>query len=175
MSYAAVGATQAPDLLSYPPRGFRPVEQRYRIGHGDARFEHSCSMLLSWGVQEGSGMTVERVQPPSPGPVAPGDTVVLRIPVGPLRFRAPCRVIYLVEEPGRRGFAYGTLKGHPESGEVCFAVEQADDGLVWLAIRSFSRASTWYYRLASPAMRWVQRRYTRRYVAVLMRPLHSSA
>ena len=35
---------------------------------------------------------------------------------------APCRVVYVVDEPDRRGFAYGTLTGHPESGEELFTV-----------------------------------------------------
>ena len=29
--------------------------------------------------------------------------------------RAPCRVVYVIDEPDVRGFAYGTLPGHPES------------------------------------------------------------
>ncbi len=37
VTYAAVGATQAPDLMQYPPAGYRPIEQRGRIGHGDER------------------------------------------------------------------------------------------------------------------------------------------
>ena len=32
----------------------------------------------------------------------------------------PCRVIYVDEDPGRFAFAYGTLPGHPERGEVAF-------------------------------------------------------
>jgi uncharacterized protein (UPF0548 family) len=31
-------------------------------------------------------------------------------------------VVYVVDEHDRRGFAYGTLRGRPESGEELFAV-----------------------------------------------------
>jgi uncharacterized protein (UPF0548 family) len=41
--------------------------------------------------------------------------------------RAPCRVIYTITEPRRKGFAYGTLPGHPESGEEAFTISQCDD------------------------------------------------
>lgn len=32
--------------------------------------------------------------------------------IGPLRRQAPCRIVYVVDEP-RRGFACGTLPGQP--------------------------------------------------------------
>jgi NAD(P)-dependent dehydrogenase (short-subunit alcohol dehydrogenase family) len=38
---------------------------------------------------------------------------------------APCRVVYVTEEARRFSFAYGTLPGHPEQGEVAFAMDQA--------------------------------------------------
>ena len=41
--------------------------------------------------------------------------------------RRPCRVVYVVDEPDRRGFAYGTLPGHPESGEELFLVRYDPD------------------------------------------------
>jgi uncharacterized protein (UPF0548 family) len=43
----------------------------------------------------------------------PGTDVLAHL--GPIR--VPCRVVYVLDEPERRGFAYGTLPGHPESGE----------------------------------------------------------
>ena len=47
-----------------------------------------------------------------------GSEVIVHL--GPVR--APCRVVYVVDEPDRRGFAYGTLPGHAESGEERFVV-----------------------------------------------------
>jgi uncharacterized protein (UPF0548 family) len=41
-----------------------------------------------------------------------------------------------VDEPGRRGFAYGTLPGRPETGEEAFVVEKTNDD-VYLVIRAF--------------------------------------
>ena len=39
VDYAAVGATQAPDLMQYPPEKSIPAEESWRIGSGQARFE----------------------------------------------------------------------------------------------------------------------------------------
>ena len=38
VDYAAVGATQAHDLMGYPPEKSRPAEQSWRIGSGEDRF-----------------------------------------------------------------------------------------------------------------------------------------
>jgi uncharacterized protein (UPF0548 family) len=38
----------------------------------------------------------------------------MRVPLWPRD--VPCRVVYVVDEPRRAGFAYGTLPGHPEIG-----------------------------------------------------------
>jgi len=96
-----------------------------------------------------------------------GMTAVLKIPFGPFSVSAPIRVVYVVEEEHRAGFAYGTLHGHPESGEEAFIVEHREDGSVWFVLRAFSRPSSAFYRLASPVLRLVQRRYTAKYLRAL--------
>ncbi len=207
VSYAAVGATQAPDLLQYPPVGYRPMERRVRIGHGVARWEHAWTSALSWGIQRNSGMQVvlheapkevteltytpvgfdedgEPVRPstvdddgealfgPDGSPfLRPGDTATLVIPFGPIPFKAPVRVVYVVDEPNRKGFAYGTLPGHPESGEEAWFIEQTEDGSVWMTIRSLSRPATPAWWAVYPALRLVQEFYTRRYERSLSGPI----
>ncbi len=66
VTYAAVGATQAPDLLRYPPTGYRPLELRGRIGHGDERWQYAVDELLTGGVYRGAGMGV-RITPVTAG------------------------------------------------------------------------------------------------------------
>jgi len=203
VSYAAVGATHARDLLSYPPRGYRPLERRTRIGHGEARFAWAWTTAMSWGIQKGAGFTVRPADAPaevtantyvpvafddtgmpvraaetSPseelhyGPdgapfLAAGDTAQLLIPFLFWRVTAPARVVYVIDEPRRKGFAYGTLPGHPESGEEAFIVELDDDGSVWLRLRAFSRPASLFWWLGYPVLRIVQEFYTRRYGASL--------
>lgn len=58
VTYGSVGGTQAVDLLQYPPKGYRPLEVRGRVGHGDARWEHAVEQLLTGGVYRGAGLAV---------------------------------------------------------------------------------------------------------------------
>ena len=86
--------------------------------------------------------------------------------LGPVR--APCRVVYVVDEPDRRGFAYGTLPGHAESGEELFLVryDPATEN-VYADVTAFSRHATWWSRLASPVTSLVQQIVTDRYLRAL--------
>jgi uncharacterized protein (UPF0548 family) len=83
------------------------------------------------------------------------------------RFRTretPVLVVYVVDEPGRMGFAYGTTAEGPESGEESFILEHRDDDTVWLTIRSmFSTRGVFAGR---------QRRKRRELTRVELRALH---
>ncbi len=98
-----------------------------------------------------------------------GDTVVLRSRLA--RVSLPCRVIYVVDEPLAKGFAYGTLEGSPLSGEEMFLVERAADDAVWLTVRSFSRPAHWYLWLGYPLLRIAQSLARRRYLRALTGPV----
>ena len=101
--------------------------------------------------------------------VAEGGAVTVRLGIGRFGIEARCVVIYTVDEPRRRGFAYGTLAGHPESGEQLFLVEHCADDTVSLTVRAFSRPALWWSRAAAPASRLVQRLVTARYLRALDR------
>lgn len=109
--------------------------------------------------------------------VVPGDTAWIVIPVlGSFwGVRSPARVVYVIDEPNRKGFAYGTLPGHPESGEEAFIVDQTEDGSVWLTITAFSRPSAWYWWVVYPVLRAFQEYYTRRYLRSLSGPIASTS
>ena len=96
--------------------------------------------------------------------VVPGAVVVLGICFGPVMVRAPCRVVYVVDEPRRRGFAYGTLPGHAESGEEAFVLAQQEDGTTTFTITAFSRPASFLARCAGPLGRRVQDLVTARYL-----------
>ena len=100
--------------------------------------------------------------------LAPGDTALLRLWVG-LKF--PVRVIYVVDEPRRKGFAYGTLPGHAEDGEECWMIEHRDDDSVWITVRAFSRPANRWWWCVYPVLRVVQEYYTRRYLSALAGPI----
>jgi len=98
--------------------------------------------------------------------VGQDEVVVLAIGIGPFRVKAPCRVVYLIDEPDRCGFAYGTLPSHPETGEELFLLERLE-GRITFTIKAFSRPATRLAQLGGPLSRFVQRAYTAKYLAAL--------
>jgi uncharacterized protein (UPF0548 family) len=71
VDYAAVGATQAADLMHFPPERSIPAEESWRIGSGQARFETASDTLLSWTAQRGAGLELSDVRPAA-GPMYSG-------------------------------------------------------------------------------------------------------
>jgi uncharacterized protein (UPF0548 family) len=87
---------------------------------------------------------------------------------GPAQIIAPCRIVYVIDEPDRFGFGYGTLPGHPECGEESFVVERDGDITVF-RIMSFSRPAGTVARLGAPVARRIQLRFIDRYLDALAR------
>lgn len=158
LSYAEVGATRG----EMPP-GYVHDHEAADLGPFDPdAFDRAAAALWTWQVQAGAGMTV------FPGdPVKEGDTfgLVFRLPFGGY-VTAAGRVVYVIDEPGRRGFGYGTLPGHPEQGEEAFAVVRRDDRLHF-DITAFSRPRHPLARIARPVSRMIQRQATSRYLAAM--------
>jgi uncharacterized protein (UPF0548 family) len=124
------------------------------------------SALLEWGVKTRSGFAVE----PAGGGrrVEQGADFWPVVSVGPVAVREPVRVVALVDRPDRCGFAYGTLSGHPVSGEESFVLHRTPDGKVFLTLRSLTRpAPRGAWRVAFPALLIAQRFYRRRYLRAL--------
>jgi uncharacterized protein (UPF0548 family) len=158
LTYHEVGAT-AGDL----PDGYHLISRSVTIGHGGQVFSAAKEAVGHWQVQRRAGL---RVCASSPG-VAANATLILGLGIGPLRLRAPCRVVYVAEEPRRAGFAYGTLAGHPESGEEAFIVEHHLTDAVSFTITAFSRPATRLSRMAGPLGVIAQRHITSRYLRAL--------
>jgi uncharacterized protein (UPF0548 family) len=91
VDYAAVGATQAADLMGYPPERSVPAEASWRIGSGQSRFEGSGDTLLSWAPLRGAGLQITDVQPAS-GPMYSGVSFDAEgAPIAPSRLEADQR------------------------------------------------------------------------------------
>lgn len=65
VTYAEIGHTQASDLVARPPRGFRAVERRVRIGHGDERWQYAWVQVMSWGLKRRAGFRVQQLPAPA--------------------------------------------------------------------------------------------------------------
>jgi len=155
LTYRDVGATAGP-----MPDGYHHVRKSAVIGSGRTRFEDAAAKVMRWGMLRGAGVRADATSEVA----AVGSEVLVGI--GPVR--APCRVVYVIDEPDRRGFAYGTLPGHPESGEELFAVryDPATDE-VHAEVAAFSRHATWWSKLGSPITALMQRVITSRYLTAL--------
>jgi uncharacterized protein (UPF0548 family) len=155
LTYSEVGATKGP----LPP-GYHHVQKSAVIGTGRRRFEEAADEGMRWGMLRGARLRVEATSEVA----AVGSDVVVHL--GPVR--APCRVVYVVDEPDRRGFAYGTLPGHAESGEERFMLRyDPSTDEVYAEVVAFSRHATWWSRLGSPITSVIQRIVTDRYLRAL--------
>lgn len=167
VTYDNVGATLSADQEGFPPSGYRGYHARIRLGSGELTWSRTCHAVMNWGIHHKAQIEV-RTQYASFSPLAEGDDVVLRLRLGPFGVSAPVRVISVMYEENTRGFSYGTLPGHPERGEEAFIVRHQDDDSVWLELRSFSRPSNLFWKLASPAGRVVQSLISQRYLNALL-------
>ncbi|ETA71065.1 DUF1990 family protein [Actinospica robiniae] len=162
-SYPEVGATRDGGPL---PAGYKHVKYRAQVGRGRDAFEQASSMVLEWRMHAALHL---RPRPERPR-AEPGSRVQLAL--GPIR--AQCAVVWALDEPRRRGFAYGTLPGHPECGEEAFLIEWDDHDDVWLTITVFSTGAAWYTRAIGPLVPWFQRLYAVCCAAVVRRAANSA-
>jgi uncharacterized protein (UPF0548 family) len=167
LNYAPTGVTlDDPSWWLGDHAGFRTYERSARIG-GPERWADASDALMRWQVKTRSGFDVVDGEGRPATPVAVGDRRWLVARVGPLRVREPVEVVAVADGEDRIGFAYGTLTGHPVSGEDAFLLHRDDDGSVLLTVRSLSRPGAGVWRAAHPAVRIAQQYYRRRYLRAL--------
>jgi uncharacterized protein (UPF0548 family) len=161
LTYAEVGVTRDGPL----PPGYAHLTRTAVVGSGEAAFERAAAAVLDWGAQRGVGLRVRATGPAS----AVGTVVVLTAGLPWLGYDIPCRVVWAQTDGEERGFGYGTLPGHPESGEEAFTVRLGPGGEVCFTIRAFSRPATPLARLGGPVSRLAQRSAIEGYVWAIRR------
>lgn len=164
LTYPEVGAT-----AGALPGDYQHLEHRLLLGHGPEVLDRAEAALLTWQAQSGAGLTVA-----ADGPVEQDRTVVLGLG-RPLSLVIPCRVVWTLHTQSRRGFAYGTLPGHPETGEESFVVEHAANDEVWLTITAFTRPGNLLVRSLGPVGPAIQQFYVQRYATAIRRSVSSAA
>ncbi|WP_432835150.1 DUF1990 family protein [Dactylosporangium sp. CA-092794] len=154
VTYPEVGATREGPL----PAGYKHVVRRARLGRVD--FAAAADAVAHWQPQRGAGLLVRS----DAERAALGVEFASGIGVGPLRLWVPCEIVWVVDEPGRYGFGFGTLPGHIATGEESFLLSVDEAGEVWFEVRAFSRLAKWWVRLGGPVTRLMQSGVTDRYV-----------
>ncbi len=164
-TYAEVGATQ-----KKPHAGCVVDYTRVKLGHGEDVFKRATLGLRRWEQFRVGWLWAS----PGDAPIEPGQCVAVVARALGLWCLNAARIVYVVDEPRRFGFAYGTLPGHVESGEERFLIEVADDDSVWYDILAFSRPNHFLTRLGYPYVRRLQKRFGRDSAAAMARTVQSS-
>jgi len=150
-SYADVGATRIET-----PAGYQAHRERFALG-GPGVFERARQAIREWRMFDMGWL--ELCWPNAP--IARGSTVgVLAHHLGFWSLHV-ARIVYVVDEPLKYGFAYGTLAEHAESGEEWFGVEQRSDDSVWYEVLAFSRERHVLAKIGYPFTRSLQRKFRR--------------
>ena len=150
-TYAEVGATNAT-----PPTGYNVDHNRVQLGSGESVFKRGVEGLKRWQHFDLGWVTVvPRVA------VEVGATVAVKARTAGVWSLSASRVVYVIDEARRFGFAYGTLPDHVERGEERFLIERLEDDTVWYDILAFSRPRHPLVRLGSPYARMLQKQFAR--------------
>ena len=164
-TFSAVGAT-----ARTPPVGYFVDHTRLKLGQGEPAFRSAIAALRRW---EQFRLGWVEASPPDTA-IEPGEIVAVMGRAFGLWWLNACRIVYVVDEATRFGFAYGTLPGHAESGEERFLIEwdQSDDS-VWYDILAFSKPNHFLTRLGYPVVRWTQKRFGRESAASMLRAVRT--
>jgi uncharacterized protein (UPF0548 family) len=165
LTYAPTGGS----LGGAVPAGLRRRSWSATLRGVDA-FALGADAIRSWGVHRGAGLDVV-----PDGPIAVGTNVAMSAPL-PLGFvEITCRIVAVVDEPDRSGFAYGTLPVHPEAGEESFVVVRAADGSVRFDVQAVSRPVDPLARAFVPIANRLQDAAVRRYLSAMQHAVSSGA
>jgi len=151
-TYNEVGATNAT-----PPAEYTIDHNRTQLGHGEATYRLAVEGLRSWRQFDLGWVTVV----PRGVAIESGATVAVKARAFGTWSLNACRVVYVVNESRRFGFAYGTLPDHVEKGEERFLIEWLEDDSVWYDILAFSRPQHPLVKLSRPLARKLQKRFAR--------------
>jgi uncharacterized protein (UPF0548 family) len=149
-TYTEVGATNAT-----PPAGYTVDHNRIQLGSGEATYHKAVDALKNWRHFDLGWVVIA----PRGVPVEVGATVAVKARAFGTWSLSASRVVYVIDEARRFGFAYGTLPDHVEKGEERFLVEWLPDDSVWYDILAFSRPRHPLVRLSAPLARRLQKQF----------------
>ena len=153
ISYAEAGATSG-----RIPDGYTIDHNRVKLGSGSQTFRKAVAAVRSWKMFD---LGWVQLFPPHTS-ITAGETVAVLIRHLGFWSLNACRIVYVIDEQHRFGFAYGTLLEHAEQGEERFSVEWEREGdSVFYDILAFSKPRQWQARVARPVSRMLQKRFAR--------------
>jgi uncharacterized protein (UPF0548 family) len=158
LTYGMPFVTEHGPAEARPPRGYARDHTRSEIGHGEAAFEAAKSALRSWSHFDLGWVRVANPE----ARLDPDQLVAVEAHTLGLWSVNISRIVYVIDESTRFGFAYGTTPLHVESGEERFLVEfYPVSGTVSYELLAISRPVHWLARLGYPYTRSQQHRFAR--------------
>src|SRR5215813_4324797 len=151
-TYAEVGATN-----TTPPAGYTVDHNRIQLGSGEAIYRKAVDALKNWRQFDLGWVVIA----PRGVAVEVGATVAVKARAFGTWSLSATRIVYMIDEARRFGFAYGTLPDHVEQGEERFLVEWLPDDSVWYDILAFSRPRHPLVRFSAPLARRLQKQFAR--------------
>lgn len=160
-SYSPVGGTKVG-----APEGYKIDRNRILVGYGLDQFKAAKAAIDDWKMFDLDWIELFPKRPS----VQVGSAVA--VVVQHLGFCSVniSRIVYVIDEESRYGFAYGTLPCHSEAGEERFLVEHdKTTGEVWYHLYAFSKPREALARIGYPISRYLQKRFARESLAAMKR------
>jgi uncharacterized protein (UPF0548 family) len=126
-------------------------------------FERAVAAVRDWKIHRGAGISVV-----ADGPLVVGTNVAMSAPLPIGYVDAACRIVAVVEEPDRFGFAYGTLPVHPEQGEESFLLHRDPPTFT---VEAVSRPAGRFARAVPLVPHRLQAAAARRYLTAMLAAL----
>jgi len=130
---------------------------KIKIGKGAADFVKAKRAIQNWQMFP---RTWTRILPVG-APIKEGTVIAMNAHFAGVWWRNACKIRYVIDEPDRYGFAYGTLPGHVESGEELFLISRDHIGNTYYEIKAFSKPRHWMAKVGYPLVRLLQARFRR--------------
>lgn len=160
-SYKEIGATRGEI-----PAGYTVDRNRILLGAGDDVWARAKAAIGAWKMFDiGWARAV-----PADTPIEVGRDVAVVVSHFGIYSLNAARIVYVLDDDERFGFAYGTLEDHGESGEELFLVDRnAETGEVHYSLLAFSRPGHFLTYLGYPAARYLQKEFAKASMAAMLR------
>lgn len=152
LSYSETGLTK----MDHPPKTYIVDDNRRELGNGFEVFDKAKQGIKQWKMFDLSWVELHS----SKTPLIPENNVAVLIKHFGFYSLNNARIVYVIDEPFRFGFAYGTLEQHGEIGEERFMVEiDGKTGDVFYSLYALSRPGHFLAKLGFPFVRGLQKKF----------------
>ena len=146
-------AAEAPPLA-----GYTRDHTRSQIGQGEAALETAKTAFHAWLHFDLGWVCVANPT----ARIEPAEIVAVQAQTLGLWSLNLSRILYVIDEPHRFGYGYGTTALHVERGEERFLLEyHPESGALFYDLLAVSQPAHWMAQLAYPFTRSRQRRFAR--------------